>query len=149
MTYMSSWHPIYNVPIVGGMFQNPIDGTIQTVTDNLVISGPPFVKATWINLNLNATFLITSTSFPPPVDQVFVAVADHVRDKAYTIESVNTSPYDMTVVCRSNLTQEAMSELLDRMKEDLWKDVHIPLEEMAEFEAFVEEERKENPRFGL
>ncbi|PWY64727.1 hypothetical protein BO94DRAFT_570462 [Aspergillus sclerotioniger CBS 115572] len=121
MTYLTPWHPVYNVPIVGGMFQNPTTGSIHAVTNHLSISGPP---------------------------SVFVAVADHVRDKAYTIKSINASPYDLTVVCWSDLTQEAMSELVFQMKADLGKDVHMSPEEVADFETFVEEERKkENPRF--
>ena len=71
-----------------------------------------------------------------------------MKDKAYEIENISATKYGMTVVCSSDLTQEMMHEVVMRMKGELWKDVYVPPEDIAAFEAFVEEERKkENPRF--
>ncbi|EHA26051.1 hypothetical protein ASPNIDRAFT_36522 [Aspergillus niger ATCC 1015] len=149
MKYISNWHPVHRVPIVDGKFQNPTTGIIEEITDkNFVICGPPFIKATWIILKPGSGFLITCTDFPPPIEDVFVAIAEHVKAKAYEIENISATKYEMTVVCSSDLTEEMMHEVVMRMKRELWKDVYIPPEEIAAFEAFVEEERKkENPRF--
>ncbi|KAL3254987.1 hypothetical protein ABHI18_008582 [Aspergillus niger] len=119
MKYISNWHPVHRVPIVDGKFQNPTTGIIEEITDkNFVIC------------------------------DVFVAIAEHVKAKAYEIENISATKYEMTVVCSSDLTEEMMHEVVMRMKRELWKDVYIPPEEIAAFEAFVEEERKkENPRF--
>ncbi|PWY85592.1 hypothetical protein BO83DRAFT_413417 [Aspergillus eucalypticola CBS 122712] len=149
MKYVSNWHPVHGVPIVDGKFQNPTTGVIEEITDkNFVICGPPFIKTTWINLKPGNGFRTICTDFPPPIEDVFVAIAGHVKERAYEIENISATKYEMTVVCSTNLTQEMMHEVVMRMKGNLWKDVYVPPEAIAAFEAFMEDERKkENPRF--
>ncbi|KAE8137356.1 hypothetical protein BDV38DRAFT_247169 [Aspergillus pseudotamarii] len=148
MKYMVDWHPEYRVPIVDGRFRNPNTGEIEEAGEIPCYSGPPSVHTLWVNLELESNFRMCGADFCATIDEVLLAIAEHVKQKAYTIESINGSPYSMTVVCRTSKSQGEMCEYFNQMHRDLGRDVWVSPEDEAKFRSFVEEEQmKDNPRF--
>lgn len=61
---------------------------------------------------------------------------DHVRDGAYTIVSLNSTEYAVTVVYLTSKSQEEVSEYVHRMRKELSTNVVLPPEEVAAIEEW-------------
>ena len=102
----------------------------------ITYSGPPAVHVTWFNVEDDSTFIGSGASFASRVDDVLIAIMDHVRDGAYTIVSLNSTEYAVTVVYLTSKSQEEVSEYVHRMRKELSTNVVLPPEEVAAIEEW-------------
>lgn len=54
-------------------------------------------------------------SFSATIDEVYLEVANHIRDKVYSIVSISASAYSFTVICATDKTQEQFNKVQVRM----------------------------------
>ena len=103
MRYITPWHPSHKVPIVDGKYQDPHTGEIQDT-----YPGPPSVHVMWFNVNVHdsSSFRGLGATFNASINEVIIAIADHVRNEAYSIISLNASLYSVTVVCSTAKSRE-------------------------------------------
>lgn len=112
--HLVSWDVEHNRPVVGGMITRPITGEVVKRGKRMT-AGPPAVDCTWHNWNVGAGFKSLRASIPLPVDKLFVAVAEHVRDGHYSIVSINASTYSFVIICNSELPHNEISKLQRKM----------------------------------
>ncbi|KAJ5579939.1 uncharacterized protein N7459_005924 [Penicillium hispanicum] len=124
MKYLSLWHPDHRVPIVDGKYQNPNTGRIEEAGNIAAYLGPPSVQTTWINIHPITKFHIGG-AFNASMNDIFIAVADHVRDRAYVIESINASPYSVTIICSTPKPHHEILLYIQKMQEDFARDTPI------------------------
>jgi hypothetical protein len=118
MSYSVPWECIYNRPTVGGKVQNPDTGEIEDATKT-TWSGPPAVDVIWFNIHGESNFKIVRTAYHATVDQVYLEVANHIRDKLYTIVSLSASAYSFHITCLTDKSMAEMHELFAPMRRNL------------------------------
>jgi hypothetical protein len=141
MKYLTKWHAEHKIPIVDGKIQNPNTGQIDDASEASFYIGPPSVQTTWLNIHDESDFRIVGVSFAATIDEVFVNIAEHVKDNVYSIVSISASSYSMTVVCCTPKSQSEISEVVHRMQAKLGRMVISP-EELAYWDAAGNEEPK-------
>ena len=119
MAYIVKWDTKYNRPTLGGKVQNPETGQIEDVTSKSFWAGPPCVDVIWHNLHAESDFKTVRASFSATIDEVYLEVANHIRDKIYSIVSISASAYSFTVICATDKTQEQFNEVQVRMRRQL------------------------------
>jgi hypothetical protein len=113
LAHIVSWDKKHNRPVVGGMITHPVTGEVVKGGE-WITSGPPDVDCIWHNWNSassDTAFTSLRASLSLPVDKVFVAVAEHVRDGHYSIVSINVSAYSFVIICNSELTPSELGKL--------------------------------------
>ena len=120
LAHLVHWDVEHNRPIVGGMITHPITGEVVKKGERMT-SGPPAVDCIWHNWHSNSGngFRSLRASVALPVDKIFVAVAEHVRDGHYSIMSINASAYTFVVICTPELTQSELGKLHRKMVADV------------------------------
>jgi hypothetical protein len=119
MSYSVKWESKYNRPTVNGKVQNPETGEIEDVESKTSWSGPPSVDAVWINIHGDSDFKIVRTSFCVTVDEVYLEVANHIRDKVYKIVSISASAYSFHITCLTEKSLDEFRPVLMLMKRKL------------------------------
>jgi hypothetical protein len=59
-------------------------------------------------------------SFSATIDEVYLEIANHIRDKVYSIVSISASAYSFNTICATDKTQEQFNEALVRMRQLEW-----------------------------
>lgn len=131
MRYQTLWHAEHKVPIVDGNYQNPITGEIEQCTRADTFLGPPSVHVMWFNTYENSTFRSIGCTFVASVDEVFVAISEHVRANFYNIISLNATLYAITVICSTARSDVEIGGVVQDMHKYLNRDVAIPEDERA------------------
>jgi hypothetical protein len=145
MKYLTKWHAEYKVPMVDGKIQNPNTGQIEDASEARFYAGPPSVQTTWLNIHGESDFRIVGASFAATIDEVFVNIAEHVKDNVYSIVSISASAYSMTVVCCTPKSQTEISEVVHTMQRKLGRLVISP-EERAYWDAVERAGSEEEPK---
>ncbi|KAF7183556.1 hypothetical protein CNMCM7691_003835 [Aspergillus felis] len=112
MRHLTQWHPEHKVPIVDGRFQDPNTGEIQQNTRTDTYLGPPSVHVMWFNVHDSSSFRGLGATFNASINEVFITIADHVRDGVYSIISLNASLYAVTVVCETDKAREEVGGVI-------------------------------------
>jgi hypothetical protein len=68
-------------------------------------------------------FKTVQASFPATVDEVYLEIANHIRDGLYYIISVSASAYSFSVICQMEKTSAEFREAMGRMFEKLVRGV--------------------------
>jgi hypothetical protein len=68
-------------------------------------------------------FKTVQASFPATVDEVYLEIANHIRDGLYHIISVSASAYSFSVICQTEKTSAEFREAMGRMFEKLVRGV--------------------------
>jgi hypothetical protein len=118
MSYRVGWERKYDRPTVGGKVQNPVTGEIEDVKTNYWF-GPPNVDVIWHNMNANLSFSTIRAPYNAPIEEVFLQIAEHVREGAYKIISLSATRYSFHIICTSDLTNEEIRKHTQRMAENL------------------------------
>ncbi|EAW25185.1 uncharacterized protein NFIA_106730 [Aspergillus fischeri NRRL 181] len=139
MRHLTQWHPEHKVPIVDGRFQDPNTGEIQQNTRTDTYLGPPSVHVMWFNVHDSSSFRGLGATFNASINEVFITIADHVRDGVYSIISLNASLYAVTVVCETDKAREEVGGVIQGMQRRLNRDVVIPEGELDAVRTWKEE----------
>ncbi|RHZ57666.1 uncharacterized protein CDV56_101654 [Aspergillus thermomutatus] len=138
MRHLTQWHPQHKVPIVDGRFQDPNTGEIQQNTRTDTYLGPPSVHVMWFNVHDSSSFRSIGATLNASINEVFIALADHVKNEVYSIISLNASLYSVTVVCSTGKSQVEVGGVIQDMQRHLSRNVVIPEEELAGLRAWKE-----------
>jgi hypothetical protein len=125
MAQFVSWDVKHNRPIVDNKVTNPTTGEIEEAGSDGYTTGPPSVDVIWINMDSRSNFRIIRSSFPGPMDKVFLQIADHVRRGLYLLVSVSASAYSFAVICKTEKTQGEINEAVHQMGVNLLEDIPI------------------------
>jgi hypothetical protein len=112
------WDAKYNRPIVDGKVTNPSTGAIESAGPMLV-AGPPSISASWFNVANNPTWRSLHAPVNCPIDDLLCAIAVHIKEGLYSIDSLNASAYSLTVVVKSVGPQEEFRKKIREMRERL------------------------------
>ena len=93
MAHIVMWDVEHNRPVVDGKITNPVTGLVEEAGKNGYQSGPPSADVIWHNMYAASDFKTVRESFPATVDEVYLEIADHIRDGLYHIISVCASAY--------------------------------------------------------
>jgi hypothetical protein len=95
-----------NRPVVDGKIAHPVTGEIQKAGRMGLTDGPPGVSFHLLNMNLDVNFRSVHKVFRVPVEDLYTAVARHVRNGVYKLVSINASEYSFVVVCKIQVSAE-------------------------------------------
>jgi hypothetical protein len=110
-----SSHDVWDVecdrPIVDGKVWNPRTSQVQEAGRSGYKEDPPSVDVIWHNIIPYSDFKTVRASFPFSVDEVYVEIAQHIKDESYAIVSISASAYSFAIICKSVLTSAEFMEL--------------------------------------
>jgi len=58
------------------------------------------------NMNSDQNIRSVSAVKPVPMERVYLAVAKHLKDGIYNLDSINASEYSFIIVCRLQVSEE-------------------------------------------
>ncbi|KAE8349528.1 hypothetical protein BDV28DRAFT_151818 [Aspergillus coremiiformis] len=97
---------------------------------NTVFSDSPSVHATWFNVYDHSDFRNVSVTIAATINDITIAIGNHVKDGVYNIVSLCASAYSITVVCSTARSCAEIGDLVFKMKSELGQNAAIPAEEL-------------------
>ncbi len=119
-----------------GKFKTQTYSQIEDVCEAKFYSGPPSVQTIWLNTAIRI-FAYSASALQATINEVFVNIAEHVKDNLYSIVSISASAYAMTVLCCTSKSQPEFSGVVHAMQRTLGRLVISP-EEQAHWDVAVE-----------
>ena len=120
MAHLVLWHFKYMRPVVDGKVVNPETGLVEEAGSEGSWPGPPAVDVIWYNLHGLSNFKTVRAPFAVTVDEIFLEIANHIRDGVYSIVSVSASAYSFTIICMTEKTQAEFNKALSQMRGNLY-----------------------------
>ncbi|KAB8239729.1 uncharacterized protein BDW43DRAFT_10708 [Aspergillus alliaceus] len=135
MKYLTRWRSKRKAPGIPDKYQAPEPEEIQIQqpaqpNDAAAVPGPPSIHATWFNVHDHSDFRSISINLPATMDEITIAIGNHVKDGAYHIVSMSASAYSITVVCSTERSRVEFGELVQKMKGEVGKNGIISPEEL-------------------
>jgi hypothetical protein len=120
MAHWVTWDSKYKGPVVDGKVVNPETGLVEEAGSEGSWLGPPAVDVIWHNLHGLSNFKTVRAPFAVTVDEIFLEIANHIRDGVYSIVSISASAYSFTIICMTEKTQAEFNEALSQMRGNLY-----------------------------
>lgn len=108
------WDVATRRPIVDGKVINAQTGEPQEAVGP-TRSGPPSIDFIWHNLHCKSSIRTIRGPKDMTVNQLFVAVAKHVKDGLYELISVDATAYAFIVICSSEKDSEECNAAWTKM----------------------------------